>query len=91
MAAAMRMAGAGAAVVACVVLAWFVRDHVVDALTVALGIAALIGLAWVLIVSEELRRGLGLLLLGVAKLTWLIARGFGALALGLISLISKRR
>ena len=87
----MRLAGAGAAVVTCVVLAWFARDLVVDVLAVALGVAGLIGLVWVLIVSEELRRGVGLLVLGPAKLTWLMVRGLGALAIGLFSLISKRR
>jgi curved DNA-binding protein CbpA len=89
--AAMRLAGAGVAVATLAVLAWFARAHLVDALTVALGVAALVGLAWVLIVNEEARRGLGLLLLGIAKLTWLVLRGFGNLALGLISLIGKRR
>ena len=89
--AAMRLVWAGVAVATLAVLAWFAHAHLVDALTVALGVAALAGLAWVLIVNKEARRGLGLLLLGIVKLTWLVLRGFGALALGLISLIGKRR
>ena len=86
-----RLAWAGVVVVACLVLAWFGRAHLVDALAVALAVAALVGVVWALTVSEDLRRGVGLLVVGVAKLTRLILRGVGAVIVGLIGLISKRR
>ena len=78
-------------VVVCLVLAWLWRAHLVDALAVALGLAVLVGAVWALMVSEDLRRGVGLFFGGLAKLTWLILRGVGAVMVGLLSLISKRR
>ncbi len=85
-----RTVAVGATVLSCIAMVWLAPE---DSLRFAAGAfvaAALIGLAWLLATSADARRLLGLLVVGSAKITWVIVRGLAALTAGVVGLLRRR-
>jgi curved DNA-binding protein CbpA len=81
----------GSTTVAFLMAIWLVPEESIEVLTNMLAAVALAGLAWVLATSADARRLVGVLLVGMVKISWVILRGFVALGGILIGLALRRR
>jgi hypothetical protein len=74
----------------CIAIISIAPEESMEVLSSVLVVAMLAGLTWILATSADARRLLGLLLIGMAKISWIMLRGLVALLAGMFGLVFRR-
>ena len=74
----------------CITMVSIAPQESMEVLSSVLVVAMLAGLTWILATSADARRLLGLLLIGMVKISWIMLRGIVALLAGMFGLVFRR-